>query len=202
MPFLSKLFKRSSKKEATKPNNTPNEEKKTSNGDCKHTERQLATSKININNVYNKKEEYRPINSQDQSQIEEEKVFYTFGKILNGDVLVDMDALKKVSWQGVPKHLRSTVWKILLKYMPLNREKRDATVMRKRDEYQNFVKMYYFNLSETELDESDQKALKQIKDDVYRTSPDYDLFHHDKIQELMVRLLWVWHVRHPASGYV
>jgi hypothetical protein len=83
---------------------------------------------------------------------------------------VDLDALKKLAWQGVPmgklniwfqlKELRPIVWKILLKYVPLNKDKREATIARKREEYSNFVQMYYSNLKPNDLDENDKKVLK------------------------------------------
>jgi len=86
--------------------------------------------------------------------------------------------------------------------MPLNKEKRDATIQRKRDEYANFAQMYYHSIKQNELDETEKKTLKLIKDDVHRTQPDLPLFHEPSIQQMLIRLLWVWHVRHPASGYV
>ena len=35
-----------------------------------------------------------------------------------------------------------------------------------------------------------------------RTLPESNLFRQEKIQKMMRRLLYVWHMRHPASGYV
>jgi hypothetical protein len=65
----------------------------------------------------------------------------------------------------------------LLKYIPLNKEKREATVSRKREEYATFVQMYYWNMKDTDLDEGERKTLKLIKDDVNRTQPELPLFH-------------------------
>eukprot|EP00330_Aristerostoma_sp_ATCC50986_P006721 CAMPEP_0114590116 /NCGR_PEP_ID=MMETSP0125-20121206/12425_1 /TAXON_ID=485358 ORGANISM="Aristerostoma sp., Strain ATCC 50986" /NCGR_SAMPLE_ID=MMETSP0125 /ASSEMBLY_ACC=CAM_ASM_000245 /LENGTH=57 /DNA_ID=CAMNT_0001787403 /DNA_START=408 /DNA_END=581 /DNA_ORIENTATION=- len=53
-----------------------------------------------------------------------------------------------------------------------------------------------------ELDEGEKKIFKLIHDDVHRTQPEFPLFHHKGMQEMMVRILYVWHIRHPASGYV
>jgi len=85
--------------------------------------------------------------------------------------------------------------------MPVNKEKRETTINRKREEYANFVKSYYYN-NDSEPDEMERKILKQIRDDVHRTQPEFPLFHEKSIQEMMNRVLYVWHVRHPASGYV
>ena len=98
--------------------------------------------------------------------------------------------------------LRYIVWKILLKYVPLNKESREATVNRKRQEYANFVDMYYTNMNTKDLDDHERKTFEVIKKDVYRTMPDYPFFQQKVIQDMLIRLLWVWNVRHPASGYV
>jgi TBC1 domain family member 2 len=94
------------------------------------------------------------------------------------------------------------VWKILLKYMPINKEKRESTINRKREEYANFVQMYCINVKDEDLDDAEKKIRKLIGDDVHRTQPDFPLFHEKSIQKMMIRILYVWHVRHPASGYV
>jgi len=38
--------------------------------------------------------------------------------------------------------------------------------------------------------------------DLPRTSPGLPLFGHTRIQRVMERILYVWSIRHPASGYV
>lgn len=38
--------------------------------------------------------------------------------------------------------------------------------------------------------------------DVERTLPGSKLFREKKVKELLVRVLYIWSVRHPASGYV
>jgi len=62
--------------------------------------------------------------------------------------------------------------------------------------------MYYVNTKENGLNDNENKTMKIIINDVFRTQPTYRLFHHKTVQEMMIRILWVWHVRHPASGYV
>ena len=98
--------------------------------------------------------------------------------------------------------MRPIVWKLLLKYAPLHKNIRDSTLTRKRKDYQGFVDMYYTNNKESGLNDNEQKVMKIIINDVYRTQPNCRLFHHKTMQEIMIRILWVWQVRHPASGYV
>jgi len=84
----------------------------------------------------------------------------------------------------------------------LNRDIRDSTLARKREDYKGFVQMYYVNTKENGLNENENKIMKIIINDVFRTQPACRLFHHKAVQESMIRILWVWQVRHPASGYV
>lgn len=37
---------------------------------------------------------------------------------------------------------------------------------------------------------------------MYRTQPELKLFASQAIQSMLIRLLFVWTIRHPASGYV
>lgn len=37
---------------------------------------------------------------------------------------------------------------------------------------------------------------------MYRTQPDVKLFSSPQIQIMMIRILFTWSMRHPASGYV
>lgn len=46
------------------------------------------------------------------------------------------------------------------------------------------------------------KNFKQIRIDVYRTQPEVQLFASQPLQTMMIRILFVWSMRHPASAYV
>ena len=98
--------------------------------------------------------------------------------------------------------VRPIIWKILLKYAPLHKDIKDSTLNRKREDYKRFVNLYYVDAKENGFSENEQKIMKIIINDVFRTQPTYRLFHHKKIQEMMIRILWVWQVRHPATSYV
>ena len=93
------------------------------------------------------------------------------------------------------------MWKILLKYLPTNKEIQKSSLNRKREEY---IKLYniYFEKTNDFRDEKDQKIMKIILADVPRTQPDLLIFRSEKIQEMLIHILFIWHARHPASGYV
>ena len=44
--------------------------------------------------------------------------------------------------------------------------------------------------------------LRQILVDVPRTAPNVPLFHLETVQNMLRRLLYIWAIRHPATGYV
>jgi hypothetical protein len=52
------------------------------------------------------------------------------------------------------------------------------------------------------MNDGEMKIHKQISVDVPRTMPEYKLFSYERIRKMMLRLLYVWSMRHPASGYV
>lgn len=46
------------------------------------------------------------------------------------------------------------------------------------------------------------KIAKIIQVDVKRTLPEAKVVRHEKVQEVLTRSLFIWHVKHPACGYV
>lgn len=122
-------------------------------------------------------------------------------KCLLNALKTDLNELRQLSWSGVPPSVRGTVWRLLSGYLPANVERRRAALSRKREEYLNLVKQYY----DTRLDEifkDPQETYRQIHIDIPRMSPLVPLFQQEIVQEIFERILYVWAVRHPASGYV
>jgi TBC1 domain family member 2 len=116
--------------------------------------------------------------------------------------VVDLEKLKKLSWNGVPEEWRAQVWQLLLAYLPSDGKRREQTVARKRREYADAVAQY-FDLDDDEYRTiAEQKMLRQILVDVPRSSPDVPLFHQASVQRCLERMLYIRALRHPASGYV
>jgi len=92
-------------------------------------------------------------------------------------------------------------WKLLLGYLPANADRRGATLDRKRKEYYDFIPQYYTIDDELRTD-SERKIFKQIQIDVPRTNPNLSLFQQQIMQDILQRILYIWAIRHPASGYV
>jgi TBC1 domain family member 2 len=77
-------------------------------------------------------------------------------------------------------------------------------IKRKRQEYIDTC-LIYENLLENptkNMNDSEMKIYKQISVDVPRTMPEHKLFSYEIIRKMMLRVLYVWSMRHPASGYV
>ena len=123
-----------------------------------------------------------------------------FEQIL-GSENVDLGALRKISWNGVPQPYKNMVWQLLLGYLPTNKSRRESTLLRKRKEYSDSIPTY-FEVSDNERTAQEGETLRQILVDLPRTCPDTPFFHQQTVQKSMERVLYIWSIRHPASGYV
>ncbi len=142
------------------------------------------------------------VDSSSKSKTEQKKPYkiQQFQTLLEADN-VDIPALRKVAWNGVPSEFRTKVWQLLLGYLPTNKMRRIQSINRKRKEYLDSIQMYY-NIPEGERSLQESKILHQIVIDLPRTLPDLPFFQQKIIQNSMERILYVWSIRHPASGYV
>ncbi|XP_007577951.1 TBC1 domain family member 22A isoform X2 [Poecilia formosa] len=109
----------------------------------------------------------------------------------------DLEELRKLSWSGIPRQVRPIAWKLLSGYLPANAERRESVLQRKRQEYFGFIQQYY----DSRNDEHHQDTYRQIHIDIPRMSPE-NLVLQPKVTEIFERILFIWAIRHPASGYV
>ncbi|KAL7688761.1 putative Rab-GTPase-TBC domain-containing protein [Plasmopara halstedii] len=126
---------------------------------------------------------------------------YTQFERLLAKEVVDIDQLRKLSWGGIPTNYRPTVWRLLLGYMPSKKDRREAMLKRKRQEYVELLQQYYY-IPDTDRGTREQTTLRQILVDIPRTNADVRLFQNERIHQSMERVLYIWAIRHPASGYV
>ncbi|XP_067913302.1 TBC1 domain family member 22B-like isoform X3 [Heterodontus francisci] len=158
----------------------------------------MATAAQVIQN-HNKLKEHPGEKMQQSESIDEVK---RNGKVVksNSEVQLSMSSeeLRKYSWSGVPREVRSVTWRLLSGYLPANMERREITLQRKREEYFGFIEQYYDSRNE----EHHQDTYRQIHIDIPRTNPLIPLFQQPSVQEIFERILFIWAIRHPASGYV
>nr|XP_043628377.1 TBC1 domain family member 22B-like [Erigeron canadensis] len=123
-----------------------------------------------------------------------------FTKVL-GDVTLTLDKLRELAWSGVPSYIRPNVWRLLLGYAPTNLDRREGVLKRKRTEYFNYISQYY-DVSDNERTDEEITMLRQIAVDCPRTVPEITFFQQVEVQKSLERILYIWAIRHPASGYV
>lgn len=108
-------------------------------------------------------------------------------------------------------------WQVLLGYLPTSSERRVATLERKRKEYLDGVRQA-FGLGADNVGQPgmasdsfgykgrsrglDEAVWHQISIDVPRTNPHLELYAYEATQRSLERILYLWAIRHPASGYV
>uniref|UniRef100_A0A6A7G6Q1 Ypt/Rab-GAP domain of gyp1p superfamily protein isoform 1 n=2 Tax=Hirondellea gigas TaxID=1518452 RepID=A0A6A7G6Q1_9CRUS len=114
---------------------------------------------------------------------------------------LDLELLRKLCWKGIPPFLRTRAWKLLLGYLPSNLERRVPTLKKRRGEYRGFIDIFY-NIDPSQRTEQEQKIYTQIVADVPRTNPEMPLFQEKCMQQCLTRVLYIWSIRHPATGYV
>lgn len=128
---------------------------------------------------------------EDVSRIEK------FQQILDSSP-INLSELEKISWKGIPKMYRAVCWKLLSDYLPLKKELQEKTIEQKRNAYWESVTECY---SPNFLD-LNHETLRQILNDIPRMNPLIPIFQNDIVQNIFQRVLYVWAVRHPGSGYV
>ncbi|KAK8206276.1 rab-GTPase-TBC domain-containing protein [Phyllosticta capitalensis] len=124
--------------------------------------------------------------------------------------------LRSTAWSGIPVEVRAMTWQLLLGYLPANSERRIATLERKRREYLEGVRQAFerstagqemgippsASKSRSRGRGLDEAIWHQISIDVPRTNPHLELYSYEATQRSLERILYVWAIRHPASGYV
>ncbi|RUS76459.1 hypothetical protein EGW08_015773 [Elysia chlorotica] len=119
-------------------------------------------------------------------------------KALFKEPSLDLGDLRKLCWSGIPKAVRPTAWKILSGYLPTAADRRQEILERKRKEYFGYIDQYY----ETRYQELHEETFRQILKDIPRMTSLAHLFQEKAVQEIFERILYIWAIRHPASGYV
>ncbi|KAG6027334.1 hypothetical protein E4U41_000960 [Claviceps citrina] len=128
-----------------------------------------------------------------------------FKKLLQASS-ISLPELRALAWSGVPGEVRAMTWQLLLSYLPTNSERRVATLERKRREYTDGVRQAFErvgpNVASGRARGLDEAVWHQISIDIPRTNPHIELYSYEATQRSLERILYLWAVRHPASGYV
>ncbi|KAF2195865.1 GTPase activating protein-like protein GYP1 [Zopfia rhizophila CBS 207.26] len=136
---------------------------------------------------------------------------------------ISLSELRDSAWSGIPSEVRAMTWQVLLGYLPTSSERRIATLERKRKEYLEGVRQAFERGTSSSSGAVasgaagassvpsanrgrgrglDEAIWHQISIDVPRTNPHLELYSYEATQRSLERILYVWAIRHPASGYV
>jgi hypothetical protein len=136
---------------------------------------------------------------------------------------ISLPDLRDSAWSGIPSEVRAMTWQVLLGYLPTSSERRVATLERKRKEYLDGVRQAFERGTSGVAGATgavlagggslpsvnrgrgrglDEAVWHQISIDVPRTNPHLELYSYEATQRSLERILYVWAIRHPASGYV
>ncbi len=130
--------------------------------------------------------ENKNVNESETQKVRKSYRETRFEVILTCDV-VDLEVLKKLSWNGIPPNHRPMVWRLLTGCMPANKDRREMTLKRKRGEYRDALGQG-FDIGTSRRSMQDQSTLRQILVDVPRTSPEVPLFRTNRVQRSMERV--------------
>lgn len=117
-------------------------------------------------------------------------------KLVFEDEVTDLNQLRSMAWAGIPAEVRPVTWKLLLSYVPAAKSRRGQVQERKRAEYDHLVHQYYNNKC------TNDEMWRQIHIDIPRMQPLISIFQQEVVQQMFERILYIWSIRHPASGYV
>ena len=166
-------------------------------------------NKINNDNEQKEDQKEQPkdkTNDEAKISLKNQKTIKKIKEICSQD-FISIEELRNICWKGIPSDdplIRAECWKILLGLYPLKKELKVSIIKRKKDEYIDMCNLYSNALSNPDevMNEEELKIYRQIQKDNPRTMPESSLFQHEKIQFMLTRVLYIWSLRHPASGYV
>jgi hypothetical protein len=141
--------------------------------------------------------ECSPVSSPKQRK--QEKQNRQFTQLLSNSI-VDLDRIREISWQGIPYRFRARVWRLFLDYEPINSEQAPSTLAHKRKDYFDCLSRLVSPSQKQLWTSAQRQTLHQISIDLPRTP--LPLLRNERIKTLFEHVLFVWAVRHPASGYV
>lgn len=113
--------------------------------------------------------------------------------------LLNLIALKELSWSGVPRQMRAFTCRLLAGYPPTSIDRRNTVLERKRADYRKLVQQYFH------VDAGDknmQDTYRQRHNHVPRMNPHVALFQQKLVQEMFERIIFIWAIRHPAFWYI
>ena len=140
-----------------------------------------------------------PLTAQSQNCSQSEKRKKQIQDMLDQPI-IDLERIRSMAWAGIPDEFRARVWRLFLDYEPVNVALRDQTLEHKRRDYFDCLDRIYSGPQKNLWTNAQKQTILQIRKDLPRTH--LTLLRTERVQALFERILFVYSVRHPASGYV
>ena len=120
----------------------------------------------------------------------------TIEEYLSSTTLIDIKILKQYTQQGLPETVRSTVWKVLSGYLPVDISLHKSKQKVKKDEYIKLIQ-YHFNVSKNKYKKAWKSVVVQIKKDIPRTFlKPYQIFKNEQFRKIIGRIAIIWSFEH------
>ena len=117
--------------------------------------------------------------------------------------VLDLPALRDLSWSGIPLELRARCWRLLTGFAPPSRSRQGALVEQKRREYRHLADALAGDGPGAPDRAGEELATwRQVALDVPRTAPEVPALRAPRVQAALQRLLYVRALRSPGTGYV
>ena len=120
-------------------------------------------------------------------------------RLLNTQI-IDLDKIRSIAWAGIPTVYRARVWRLFLDYEPINSEASTAVLSHKREDYFDCLERLFSPEQQPLWTTVQREIIRQIELDLPRTR--LLAMEDERVQFLFKHVLFIWAVRHPASGYV
>ena len=124
---------------------------------------------------------------------------YQIEQLLHQPV-IDLEQIRNLSWAGLPYAHRARIWRLFLDYEPVNSSLAETTLKHKRNDYFDCLDRVYNESQRHMWTNAQNQTYQQILRDLPRSH--IPLLRTQRVMHIFEEVLFVWSVRHPASGYV
>ena len=135
------------------------------------------------------KEDFTPIGLTADDFIEENCPRIDFSSVQH------IEILKQSINTHLPSGQRAKIWRYLSNYIPIDPEKEQFALNKKRSEYQYLMSQYEIEKYESSNDTHSLEIFRLIQKDVDRTLTEWKIFKHSQIKKSMQRVLFIHSLR-------
>ena len=137
----------------------------------------------------NNKEDFSPIGLVADDFIEKNSNKIDFSTVPT------LEFLKSLISENIPNSQRAKVWRYLSNYIPVDSEKEQFALNKKRSEYEYLMSQYEIEKYVSSNDIHSLEVFRLIQKDVDRTLTEWKIFKNPQIKKSMQRILFIHSLR-------